>query len=71
MDQWTDVDLSILGDVYGLSFDYESSDIGSFGINTPTYFAIDNIDIQAVSEPSTLLLFGLGIAGVLQLRKRR
>ena len=42
IDEWTTLDLSSLQDVNYLTFKFYSSDIGSFGINTPTYFAMDN-----------------------------
>ena len=43
--QWTALDLSSLGLVKTLEFSVDSSDTGAFGINTPTYFAIDNVEI--------------------------
>ena len=44
--KWETVDLSsIQGTVYSLSFKFESSDVASWGINTPAYFAIDNLSI--------------------------
>ena len=61
-DQWVFLDLAGLGVVSELRFGFESSDIGSFGINTPTYFAIDNL--VTVPEPSLALLMGLGLAGL-------
>lgn len=45
VDEWTAVDLSGLGMVKTVEFSVSSSDEGDFGINTPTYFAIDNIVI--------------------------
>ncbi len=44
--QWTPVNLNALGTVKTLEFSVDSSDAGAFGINTPTYFAMDNIDIS-------------------------
>lgn len=41
---WEWVDLMPLGNVDSLTFLLTSSDVGSFGINTPTYFAIDNFE---------------------------
>ncbi|MDA8962925.1 DUF4465 domain-containing protein [Pseudomonadales bacterium] len=70
VDSWTLVDFSSLGTVYGLSFSYSSSDVGDYGINTPTYFAIDNINIQAVPVPASALLFLSALAG-LAIRKVR
>lgn len=40
---WTELDLSTYTSVSYLKFDYESTDIGTWGYNTPTYFCIDNI----------------------------
>ncbi len=71
VDEWTFVDLSALGSVHGLSFDYSSSDVGQFGINTPTYFAIDNIDIQPVPAPGALILFASALAGFAGFRDAR
>lgn len=42
VDAWTSVDLSALIGVSYLTFDFHSSDIGTWGINTPMYFAMDN-----------------------------
>ncbi len=64
IDQWTWVDLSDLGSVAGLEFNLTSSDTGDYGINTPSYFAMDNLNgspLDApVPEPMTFALFGLG-----------
>ncbi|PKR81303.1 hypothetical protein CW751_04390 [Brumimicrobium salinarum] len=43
IDTWTNVDLSNFGGVNYLTFDFHSSDVGQYGINTPTYFALDDI----------------------------
>ncbi len=64
---WTTVNLSSLGWVNELQFSLSSSDVGAFGINTPTYFAMDNI--QFVPEPSAALLSLLGLLPLLR-RKR-
>ena len=40
---WTYVDLTPLGHVDSISFTMTSSDVGAFGINTPTFFCIDNL----------------------------
>ncbi|MFA8299923.1 MAG: DUF4465 domain-containing protein [Hyphomicrobiales bacterium] len=52
IDDWTWVDLSSLGEVCGLEFKLSSSDNGDYGMNTPSYFAIDNIN----GEPFSLKL---------------
>ena len=56
---WVHLDLTGLGAVKELSFEFESSDIGAFGINTPMYFAID--DLVTIPEPGTTLLLGWGL----------
>lgn len=40
---WTFVDLRSLGEVQTLSFSLTSSDTGEYGMNTPAYFALDNL----------------------------
>jgi hypothetical protein len=40
---WTTVDLTPLGNATSLAFELTSSDIGQFGMNTPAYFAMDNL----------------------------
>ena len=44
IDVWTWVDLSILGKIKSISFSLSSSDTGAFGMNTPSYFALDSIN---------------------------
>ncbi|MDC6470900.1 DUF4465 domain-containing protein, partial [Flavobacteriales bacterium] len=43
VNDWKYVDLSSLGLVDSIKFSLVSSDIGQFGMNTPAFFAIDNI----------------------------
>jgi hypothetical protein len=43
VDAWTPVDLSPLDGAAKLSFTLASSDVGQFGMNTPAYFALDNL----------------------------
>jgi len=52
IDAWTAVDLSSLGEVKTVEFSVSSSDTGDYGINTPTYFAIDNIAIDQCPDDS-------------------
>lgn len=42
VDEWTYVDISTLGEADSLSFTLISSDVGQFGMNTPSYFCIDD-----------------------------
>ena len=44
---WRWFDLSGLGEVDSLHFNLFSSDIGSFGMNTPAYFCMDNLYYQS------------------------
>ncbi|MHC4691911.1 MAG: DUF4465 domain-containing protein [Planctomycetota bacterium] len=53
---WEYVDLMGLGVVQSLEFSLSSSDMGSFGMNTPGYFAMDTV----VPEPTTIVLLALG-----------
>ncbi len=43
--EWTFVDLSSFGEVDSLSFSLSSTDIGQYGMNTPAYFCVDNIQL--------------------------
>lgn len=55
LSDWLTVDLSPLGSgVETLEFRMSSSDNGAFGVNTPTYFAMDNL--VAVPEPGAAFL---------------
>jgi len=40
---WTEWDLSALGNVNKVKFNFEGSDSGDYGLNTPAYICIDNI----------------------------
>jgi hypothetical protein len=53
---WKYVDLTELGIVKSLEFSLSSSDVGSHGMNTPAYFALDTV----VPEPGTLVLLSIG-----------
>lgn len=51
LDTWKTVDLSPLGsDVSSLTFSLNSSDYGSFGLNTPSYFLIDDLTVDLRPE---------------------
>jgi len=44
--EWSWVDLSALGSVNSIVINMRSSDVGAFGINTPLYFCVDNIEVD-------------------------
>ena len=41
---WTFVDLSTIENSVSLTFELSSTDNGQYGMNTPAYFFIDNLD---------------------------
>ena len=43
---WTAVSLATLGEVDSVTYRFESSDVGIFLINTPTYFCLDALEIN-------------------------
>ena len=47
---WLNVDLSSIESARSVSLEFESSDVGSFGINTPTYVALDNLEFTVVED---------------------
>ncbi len=60
--QWTTVDLTPLGGAARLTFLLDSTDNGQFGMNTPAYFALDNLTVAPVPEPGAIWLCGLATA---------
>lgn len=50
VDSWNWVDLASLGEVEGLHFEMSSSDVGSYGMNTPAYFAMDNLTVGNIAS---------------------
>jgi hypothetical protein len=46
IDSWQWVDLSSLGPVKKLTFSLDSTDQGEYGMNTPAYFCMDNLEID-------------------------
>jgi hypothetical protein len=64
---WQTLDLSSLAGAGSLQFGLSSTDNDpTFGMNTPAYFAIDNLVLGASAspEPSGLILMTLGLAGL-------
>lgn len=64
---WTWVDLAALGAIIGLRFELSSSDTAPWGMNTPAYFAVD--DLRPVPIPGALWLLGSGLLGVIGVRR--
>ena len=46
--KWKRVDLTSLGKVFALGFNFEASEdqCGSYGLNTPAYFAYDDVVVR-------------------------
>ncbi|BAZ92672.1 hypothetical protein TspCOW1_24730 [Thiohalobacter sp. COW1] len=61
LDAWTWQDLGALGTVSSLEFTLSSSDVGDYGMNTPAYFAMDDLQVSAVPLPPALWLFASGL----------
>lgn len=71
VDEWTWVDLSGLGNVASLQFSMSSSDTGDYGMNTPSYFAMDNLDgASPVPVPGAVWLLGSGLLSLLAHRRK-
>ncbi len=70
LNSWSNLNLSSLGLAKAVRLSFSSSDVGAFGINTPTYLALDNLVITAVPEPGSLGLVAVGIL-VCGLRRRK
>lgn len=67
VDTWTLVDLTALGAARSIGISFASSDVGTFGINTPVYVAID--DLTLVPEPAAAATAALLAAGLLRRRR--
>ncbi|MBE2202884.1 MAG: DUF4465 domain-containing protein [Chthoniobacterales bacterium] len=70
---WTEVNLTSFGSsVSYLTLEFDSSDTGIYGINTPTYAAVGKLNV--VPEPSAawlVLLGGVFVGGGLVVRSRQ
>lgn len=66
VDTWELLDLTPLGAAASVSLSWDSTDVGSFGINTPLYVAIDHLVLTP--EPGSAAL--LTVAGLLMPRRR-
>jgi hypothetical protein len=73
LSQWTTVNLAALGNATRVTFSLDSSDHFidtnqnppvDFGMNTPAYFALDNLTVTPVPEPGSLALAALAAVAV-------
>ncbi len=77
VNDWRFLDLSTLTGASQIHFNVSSSDVGLFGMNTPGYFAVDDVTYNqpaaAVPEPSSIAMLGIGavVVGVAARRRRR
>lgn len=69
LNSWAFVDLTALGHVDQLRFALTSSDTGIYGMNTPAYFAMDNVG--AVPEPSSASLLLAAALTLAATRRKR
>lgn len=70
LNTWSSLNLSSLGLAKAVRLSFSSSDVGTHGINTPTYLALDSLVITAVPEPGSLGLVAVGILAC-GLRRRK
>ncbi len=60
---WAYVELKSIGDGFfdSLSFELQSSDVGQFGMNTPAFFCIDNLQAEFFTGINEININGLNI----------
>lgn len=68
-DTWSLVDLTPLGPAVSLRFTWASSDVGPFGINTPTYVALDGLTVVPEPSGAAVLAGALALAGAASRRR--
>jgi hypothetical protein len=74
VDTWELLDLAPLvaaGQPASIGLTWDSSDKGQFGINTPTYVALDALTLAPVPEPGTWALAAAAVAAAAAVRLRR
>jgi hypothetical protein len=67
---WEWFDLSSLGTVDRIEFEFAGSDVGAFGLNTPRYFALDDLTVAAVPEPTVAVIAASTAIAALVWRRR-
>lgn len=71
VDTWEWLDLSPLGEIDAMQFAMSSSDSGLFGMNTPGYFAMDNLTVTAVPLPAAVWFMASGLLALRGLGRGR
>ncbi len=61
LETWQTVDISSLGNVTKLTFTLNSSDVGDYGMNTPSFFALDNIVFDITTSSHDLSKINLTV----------
>lgn len=70
LSSWEWLDLSSLGQIDAMEFAMTSSDTGAYGMNTPAYFAIDDLTVTAVPLPTTIWFMASGLLALLGFNRR-
>ena len=63
VDEFQLLDLTALGNARSVQLSFTSTDVGDFGINTPTFIAIDNIQLTATDAAAPKLLGDVNLDG--------
>ncbi|MGQ9564532.1 MAG: DUF4465 domain-containing protein [Thermogutta sp.] len=81
LNTWQTVDLTPISNARILEFSLDSSDVGPWGMNTPAYFALDDIvftttgnGAEVIPEPASMTIFGVALAagaGISLFRRRK
>lgn len=71
VDQFTEISLESLSGADEISFSIGSTSAGMFGLNTPTFLAIDDVTFVSIPEPSAVILLSVAAFGGSILRRRR
>lgn len=61
LDEWENFDLSALNGAKYFTFDFKSSDVGQWGINTPVYFAMDNLEFAQIVNTTSNYSLDFGV----------